>query len=77
MKNLILTTCLVLTASPAVAGGLVTLEDRYDLEVAGDRAGVNPLVIVGGLVLACLILCRGDADAPVAVVVPPPCNGKC
>jgi len=76
MKNLMLTTCLLLTAVPSFAGGPV-IEERYDTEVAGDRAKVNPLVIVGALTVACLILCRDKDSAPVVIVPPPPCNGDC
>jgi hypothetical protein len=69
MKKLALILAIT-TAIPAHAGGPVITEEEPI--VAGDYAEdrVNPLWIVGGLVVACLILCGGGDDDP-APVAPP------
>lgn len=69
MKHLAL--ILALTAAiPAHAGGPVLIEEEYTV---AEPQRVNPLVIVGGLLLiGALVSGGGDDDAPAPPVKPGP-----
>ena len=62
MKKLLLIAAL-LAPMPTMAGGLVVIEDEYDVtEPAPRNKWVVPMII--GAVVLCAIACGGDDDAP-------------
>lgn len=71
---LVLGTALVTGTLPSFAGGPVVVEDRYDTEVEAAPKAKWVVPVAVGLIAACILLCGGGDDAPVAAPGPV-CNG--